>query len=105
MQVIYLSSTADASAQLQLVNERFANIFRYLEQITATREGRDFDEESIQSYHFIIYESSVKGIQDYLEFLKKKVRELYRNERTRIRSCRSPCMLKVRRSIRIGLGG
>jgi len=79
MHMIYLSSEDDPSAKLVQVNAKFAKVFRYLEQITNTKRGKDLDEESIQRYHFIVSQSSIKeDIQDYLEFVKRKVRELYR---------------------------
>lgn len=79
MHMIYLSSVDDPSSKLIQVNEKFANIFRYLEQITDTKRGKDLDEESVQRYHFVIYLSSIKeDIQDYLEYVKKKMRDIYR---------------------------
>lgn len=85
MHMIYLSEPADPTGYLVRVNESFSNIFRYLESILNTEPGRDLGEEDIQRYHFVTYEA--EGSRDvsrtYLKFLRKNIRDLYREEKKR----------------------
>lgn len=84
MHTVYLCTTKDSTTNLERVNEHFMNIYRYLEQICNTERGEDLDVESIQRYHFIIYETDEKEvIQDYFEYLKKKVRSLYNQDKAK----------------------
>jgi len=85
MHMIYLSEPEDVDPYLRRINESFYKIFRYIEEIKNTDYGANLDEESIQRYHFIIYETEAKGDRDtsynYLDFLKKRVRKLYRENK------------------------
>jgi len=85
MHMIYLSEPEDVEPYLLKVNESFSKIFRYIEEIQNTQYGANLDEESIQRYHFVIYESEAKGDRDtsynYLDFLKRRVRKIYRQNK------------------------
>jgi uncharacterized protein with ParB-like and HNH nuclease domain len=85
MHMVYLSSPEEPDLLLQKIDERFANIYRYFEKIRTSGKGDFLDEEAIQRYHFVIYEPNAAGDRDisydYLDFLKKVTRELYRSKK------------------------
>lgn len=84
MHMVYLCETENSDPKLAAINEDFGNVFKYVEAITESPRGEDFDEESIQRYHYVISESSKKEeYQDYLQQFKRKVRLMYRDKKTR----------------------
>jgi len=85
MQMVYLTvpeETEDATPYLRQINESFSRIFRDFEDIRNTEKGEKLSEDDIQRYHFVVYEADAKGdvkiSYRYLEFLKKKIRNIYR---------------------------
>ena len=84
MHAIYLSASEELGNQLEQVNASFADIYRWVEEIKNTERGRNIGEDDIQRYHFVIYETEAKGNRDisysYLDFLKERVRRLYRED-------------------------
>lgn len=85
MHMVYLSESEDPGAHLKKINESFSRIFRYLESLKSTERGEYLNEEAIQRYHFIIYETRAKGDRDisykYLDFMKKAIREIYQKDK------------------------
>ena len=84
MHAIYLSAPEEIEGYLRQTNESFFDVYRWIEEIKGTRRGRNLGEDDIQRYHFIIYETEAKGSRDisheYLDFLKERVRQLYRTD-------------------------
>lgn len=85
MQMVYYTTpeeTGDVISHLRQINESFSRIYRDFEEISNTLRGKNLFEDDIQRYHFIIYESSeVKKSYEYLDLLKKKIREIYRRDK------------------------
>lgn len=86
MHAIYLSASEELGKHLEKVNASFADIYRWVEEIRNAERGRNVGEDDVQRYHFVIYETEAKGNRDisygYLQFLKEKVRGLYRKNPT-----------------------
>lgn len=84
MHAIYLSASEELRDHLEKVNASFADIYRWVEEIKNTERGRNIVEDDVQRYHFVIYETEAEGSRDisygYLEFLKERVRGLYREK-------------------------
>lgn len=81
MHAIYLSAPEEPGGYLNQVNNSFSNIFRWFEEIIDTERGRNLREDDIQRYHFVIYEPiSEKLSYQYLIFLKRLIRDLYRRD-------------------------
>lgn len=81
MHAIYLSALEEPGGYLNQVNNSFSNIFRWFEEIIDTERGRNLREDDIQRYHFVIYEPiSEKLSYQYLIFLKRRIRDLYRRD-------------------------
>lgn len=84
MHAIYLSAPEEIEGYLRQANESFFDVYRWIEEINGTRRGRNLEEDDVQRYHFIIYETEAKGSRDisheYLDFLKNRVRRLYRKD-------------------------
>lgn len=81
MHAIYLSAPEEPGGYLNQVNNSFSNIFRWFEEIIDTERGRNLREDDIQRYHFVIYEPiSEKLSYQYLIFLKRRIRDLYRGD-------------------------
>jgi len=82
MHAIYLSASEELGGHLEKVNMSFADIYRWMEEIKNTERGRNVGEDDVQRYHFVIYETEAEGSRDisysYLQFLKERVRGLYR---------------------------
>lgn len=85
MQMVYLTITkesGDSASYLRQINDSFSRIFRDFEEIRNTGRGKDLSEDDIQRYHFIVYTSSdVKTSYRYLDFLKEKIRGMYREDK------------------------
>jgi hypothetical protein len=86
MHLSYLCMDEDNSPQpiLKKINDNFGNIYHYVEDIQNAPRGEDFDEESVQRYHFVLHETSAKeSVQNYMESLKEKLRDLYRSDKVK----------------------
>jgi uncharacterized protein with ParB-like and HNH nuclease domain len=85
MHMVYLSEPEQPDVLLRTIDERFANIYRYLEKIKYATRGDFLDEEAIQRYHFIIYEPTARGDKEasynYLDYLKNVARNCYRTRK------------------------
>lgn len=89
MHLSYLSAPDEEEAipNLEQINTNFANMYRYFQSAIYTNRGKEvfpYDIETaldaIQRYHFIVYVSDNKrNSQNYLDFLKDKVRAIYRS--------------------------
>lgn len=83
MHAIYLAEDENLEGNLNYINETFSNIFRWFEDIKRSDRGKNLREDDIQRYHFIIYEELQKRRETsykYIEFLKNKIKKLYREE-------------------------
>lgn len=91
MQMVYLTvpeepeEFEDPTSYLSKIHQSFSKIFRDFEEIRNTERGKNLKEDDIQRYHFVIYESDAKGDVKtsfkYLDFLKKKIRDIYREDK------------------------
>lgn len=85
MHMVYLSEAEVPEVLLRKIDERFANIYRYVEKIKTISKADFLNEEAIQRYHFIVFEPNAEGDRDtsynYLDYLKRVTRELYRTKK------------------------
>lgn len=85
MHSVYLSEHENSDIYLKRMNKQFSDIFKWFEEIRSTEKGKGLIEDDIQRYHFITYEyENIKKPKQtphkYMEFLKSKVKNLYRND-------------------------
>lgn len=84
MHTAYLAAPEEVELHLRKVNDHFSKIYKYLQEIADSKRGKKLfiEEDDIQRYHFIIYESHDKQTSHkYLNVLKGKVRKLYREDK------------------------
>ena len=81
MHILYLTSPDDVDIYFKKVNQIFADIFKYIEDINNTEFGGNVDEESIQRYHYIISKNYRRDVaSDYFLHLKNEFIQKYQND-------------------------
>ncbi|MFQ5951123.1 MAG: DUF262 domain-containing protein [Candidatus Geothermarchaeales archaeon] len=85
MYMLYLASPRKPRLELDKIQERFAHIFRYVEDIQTSNRGRDVKEDDVQRYHFAAFETPEKKyFYGSLSFIKDKCRRMYMDDKPRI---------------------
>ena len=87
MHMVYLSAPKNVDLYLDCINERFSNIFQLFEQINNHPRGKNFKEDDIQRYHFVIYQKNLKkrleSSYKYMDEFKDFVKNLNRTDSTK----------------------
>jgi len=62
---------------IKLIDEKFGNIYRYMEQINASRHTSGVSEDDIQRYHWVLwFNGEYRGSYEYIDILKEYFRDL-----------------------------